>query len=93
MKIDLRKQLKDFYSSSKTPNIIDIPKAKFLSILGRGEPGGENYVSALNALYSVAYSVKFKSKFKGNDFTVMTLEGLWWFDDPNGSFGMAPRDE
>ncbi|MFQ5758948.1 MAG: GyrI-like domain-containing protein [Candidatus Bathyarchaeia archaeon] len=92
-KIDLRKQLKHLYSSSKKPSIIDVPPAKFLTISGRGKPGGEAYQAALNALYSVAYTVKFKAKAAGNDFAVMTLEGLWWFDDPQASFDEVPREE
>ena len=92
-KIDLRKQLKPFYSSSRKPNIVDVPPAKFLAITGRGEPGGEAYQAALNALYSVAYTVKFKAKAAGKDFVVMTLEGLWWWDDPEASFGEVPREE
>ncbi len=92
-KIDLRKQLKHLYSSPKKPNTIDVPPAKFLTVTGRGEPGCEAYQAALNALYSVAYTVKFKAKAVGNDFVVMGLEGLWWFDDPQASFGEVPREE
>jgi len=92
-KIDLRKQLKPFYSSSKNPNIIDVPPGKFLTITGRGEPGGKAYQEAMNALYSVAYTFKFKAKAAGKDFTVMTLEGLWWLDDPKASFDDVPREE
>ncbi len=92
-KIDLRKQLKHLYSSSKKPSIINVTPAKFLAITGRGEPGGEAYQAALNALYSVAYSVKFKAKAAGNDFVVMTLEGLWWLDDPKASFERVPREK
>lgn len=92
-KIDLRKQLKPFYSSSKKPNIVDVPPAKFLTITGRGEPRGKAYQAALNALYSVAYTVKFKAKAAGKDFIVMTLEGLWWWDDPEKPVDEVPREE
>jgi hypothetical protein len=92
-KIDLRKQLKHLYSSSKKPDVIDVPPAKFLTITGRGEPGGEAYQAALNALYSVAYSVKFRAKAAGKDFVVMNLEGLWWWDDPEAYFGEVSREE
>jgi len=92
-KLDLRKQLKHLYSSSTKPSIVEVPPAKFLTITGRGEPGGEAYQAALNALYSVAYTVKFKAKAAGNDFVVMGLEGLWWWDDPEASFHEVPREE
>ena len=92
-KLDLRKELKQFYTSSKKPNIVDVPEGKFLTITGRGEPGGEAYQAALNALYSVAYTVKFGSKKEGRDFTVMPLEGLWWWDTPATRLSEAPPRE
>jgi hypothetical protein len=81
-KIDLRKELKGFYSPKEKPEIVDVPEFNYLTYTGRGEPGGEAYSEALNALYAAAYTLKFASKKRGRDFTVMTLEGLWWWDDP-----------
>jgi hypothetical protein len=94
-KLDLRKELKQYYTAKKKPEVIDVPPGKFLTIVGRGEPGGEAYAAALQALYGLSYTLKFKSKAEGRDFTVMTLEGLWWWDDP-GVFdleGAPPREE
>jgi hypothetical protein len=82
-KLDLRKELKRFYSAKKKPEIIDVPSGNFLTIVGKGEPGGEAYSAALQALYGLSYTLKFKCKSEGRDFTVMTLEGLWWWDDPS----------
>ena len=94
-KLDLRKEFKQYYTAKRKPEIIDVPPGKFLTIVGRGEPGGEAYAAALQALYGLSYTLKFKSKAEGRDFTVMTLEGLWWWDDP-GVFdleGAPPREE
>ncbi len=94
-KLDLRKELKRLYTAKKEPEIIDVPPGKFLAITGRGEPGGETYTSALNALYGLSYALKFMSKEEGRDFTVMTLEGLWWWDDPTifDPENAPPREE
>ena len=95
-KLDLRKELKEFYKAgAKKPNIIDVPKGKFLTITGRGAPAGSDYQAALNALYSVAYTLKFKCKFEGKDFRVMALESLWWWDDPTifSIKNAPPKDE
>ncbi|MGD2201109.1 MAG: GyrI-like domain-containing protein [Candidatus Bathyarchaeota archaeon] len=81
-KLNLRKELKEFYTARKRPELVDVPPGKFLVIVGRGEPGGESYTSALQALYSLSYTLKFRCKDEGRDFTVMALEGLWWWDDP-----------
>jgi hypothetical protein len=81
-KTDLRKDLKRFYTAKEKPEIIEVPEFNFLTYTGRGEPGGVDYSEALNALYSSVYTLKFAMKKKGADFTVMTLEGLWWWDNP-----------
>jgi len=94
-KLDLRKELKQFYTAKKKPSIIDVPPGKFLIIVGRGEPGGSAYQAALNALYGLSYTLKFRCKAEGRDFTVMALEGLWWFDD-EGVFSLGdaqPRED
>ena len=81
-KLDLRKELKRYYTAKRKPEIVDVPPGKFLTYTGRGAPEGEAYQAALAALYGLSYTLKFKSKAEGRDFTVMALEGLWWWDDP-----------
>lgn len=90
-KLDLTKLHEEFYTSSTEPSIVDVPQANFLTILGRGAPGDEVYQRKLEALYGVAYAVKFKAKAAGNDYAVCKLEGLWWFDDPTAAD--VPREE
>ena len=81
-KLDLRKELKRYYTAKRKPEIIDVPPGSFLTYVGRGAPDGEAYQAALTALYGLSYTLKFRSKAEGRDFTVMALEGLWWWDDP-----------
>src|SRR4030042_7204889 len=92
-KLDLKKEFRHLYTSSTTPNLVEMPESKYLTIAGRGAPGGEAYQAASNALYSVAYTVKFKAKALGTDFTVMGLEGLWWWDRPDESSSAPPREQ
>jgi len=94
-KLDLKKELKKFYSPKVKPETVDVPEFSYLTYVGRGEPGGEAYGEALNALYGAAYTLKFASKKQGHDFTVMGFEGQWWWDDPR-IFDIAnapPRSE
>ena len=90
-KLNLTKLYKEFYTSSTEPSIVEVPEANFLTIVGRGAPGGDAYQRKLEALYSVAYRAKFKAKAAGNDYVVCKLEGLWWFDDPAATD--VPREE
>jgi hypothetical protein len=93
-KLDLRKELKRYYTAKKRPEMIDVPEGKFLIILGKGDPNGEEYQQAMTALYGVSYTLKFDQKAKGRDYNVMHLEGLWWVD--GGVFDLndpAPREQ
>ncbi|HCR55481.1 TPA: hypothetical protein DIV49_00760 [Candidatus Saccharibacteria bacterium] len=83
-KIDYKKQLTQFYSG-KVGNmlVVEVPSHNFLMIDGHGDPNtSKEYIDAIQALYPVAYTLKFMSKRTlGKDFGVMPLEGLWWSDN------------
>lgn len=84
-KIDFKKKLKHLYSpSSKEVSVVNVPRMNFLMIDGKGDPNTTlEYKQAVEALYAVAYNLKFKIK-KGTtqiDYGVLPLEGLWWVDD------------
>jgi hypothetical protein len=83
-KLDLKKTLKELYSArSDVVTAVDVPPADFLMIDGKGDPNNDPaYAASLQALYSLAYTMKFGvKKERGTDFTVMPLEGLWWTPD------------
>lgn len=80
-KLDLTKTYKSYYSAKSTPQLIDIEKAQFLSITGKGDPSGKEYADKIQALYATAYTVKFIYKSMSNDFAVSKLEGLWSYDE------------
>lgn len=84
-KIDWKKELKHLYRpSARAPVAVDVPAMNFLMIDGAGDPNtAQEYQQAVEALYAVAYALKFMVK-KGPaavDYGVMPLEGLWWVDD------------
>jgi hypothetical protein len=84
-KIDLKKQLKEFYSASaKEVREVVVPPLRYLMIDGKGDPNtSAEYAQAVEALFSVSYTAKFAVKKgpQGIDYAVMPLEGLWWADD------------
>jgi hypothetical protein len=55
----------------------------FIMIDGKGDPNtSQEYIDTIEALYPVAYTIKFTcKKLLGKDFGVMPLEGLWWTED------------
>ena len=94
--LDLVKQLKSLYSpSAKHPAIVEVPDLAFLMIDGRGDPNtSEAYEAALQALYGVAYTLKFtlKKTDPERDFKVAPLEGLWWTDEGSPTMDDLQRD-
>jgi len=50
-KIDYKKVYKDLYSPKKEPAFIDVPRIKFVIIEGKGDPNGEEFALATEALY------------------------------------------
>lgn len=92
-KIDLKKEDKQLYSpSSKEFSLVEVPEQQFLLLEGRGDPNGPAYSQAVEALFAVAYGVKFLSKKDpGIDYVVMPLEGLWWAED-TGAFDPETGD-
>jgi DNA-binding PadR family transcriptional regulator len=85
MTYDVKRELKHLYAPRNTTwALIDVPEQQFLAIDGTGNPNtAVEYATAVEALYAVAYTLKFATKEQGGrDFVVAPLEGLWWADDP-----------
>jgi len=83
-KVDFKKELKHLYRpSAKAFSVVVVPPMLFLMIDGHGDPNtAQEYQEALEALYAVAYKLKFMSKREmEKDYVVPPLEGLWWAED------------
>lgn len=84
-KYDVKRALKTLYSpSAKEFEVVDVPPMRYLAVEGHGDPNtAPEYAHAVEALYGVAYTLKFRSKNElGRDLAVAPLEGLWRADDP-----------
>lgn len=82
-KADLRKQLDSYKAKAGEFRVLTVPPLQYLMVDGHGDPNtSKEFSEALQLLYPVAYKLKFASKLElDKDYTVMTLEGLWWADD------------
>lgn len=82
-KLDFKKTLKTLYDPKEIGfHLVDVPAMDFLMVDGIGDPNQSvDYQHALEALYSVSYTIKFSLKADGFDYIVPPLEGLWWMDD------------
>lgn len=94
-KIDLKMELQGLYRpSAKQAAIITVPEMNFIMMDGAGNPNtSPDYQQAVEALYGVAYALKFASKKAlGRDYVVMPLEGLWW-GTPMGKHNFTEADK
>lgn len=85
-KIDYKKELKHLYGTTAKEGVVEVtvPPQNYLMVDGEGNPNtAQAYKEAVEALYSLAYTIKFivKKSEAAIDYTVMPLEGLWWTDN------------
>jgi hypothetical protein len=86
VKVDFKRELSGLYKPGRDAALVEVPELSFLMIDGHGDPNtSDAYGEALEALFSVSYTLKFTLKRAegGLDYAVMPLEGLWW--SPDGS--------
>ena len=82
-KVDFKKTLKHLYNPPKQFETVDVPEMQFLMADGHGDPNtAQEYKDVVEALYAMAYKMKFISKKTlEQDYAVPPLEGLWWAED------------
>jgi hypothetical protein len=84
-KIDYKKEYGDWFTASTSqPKWVELPALNYLMIDGKGDPNTSvEYQQAVEALFALAYGLKFKIKKgeTGLDYGVLPLEGLWWVPD------------
>lgn len=91
MAFDFKKEYKEFYMPKSKPQIVDVPRANYIAVRGKGNPNekGGAYQQAIGVLYAVAYTLKmsYKGDYKIEGFfeyVVPPLEGFWWQDNVEG---------
>src|SRR5262245_29932136 len=87
-KLDLYVKHKAEYAAPKRPAFVTVGPASYLAITGAGEPGGDEFTTAVGALYAVAFTIKMAKKFAGKDYAVCKLEALW----PREILGLARNE-
>ena len=82
MKHEWRKHEKLIYIPKVTADIIEIPKMKYITISGVGNPNQEDFKERIKTLYTLSYAIRMMPK-KGFtpegyfEYTVYPLEGDW----------------
>lgn len=91
MAFDFKKEYKEFYMPKDKPEIVNVPKANYIAVRGKGNPNDESgaYQQAIGVLYAVAYTLKmsYKTDYRIEgffDYVVPPLEGFWWQEGIDG---------
>ncbi|MEV4496933.1 GyrI-like domain-containing protein [Micromonospora arborensis] len=82
-KIDFKRTLDAYRAHRGQFRMVDVPDLQYLMVDGHGDPNtSPAFTEAVEALYPVAYKLKFASKRTLlRDYVVPPLEGLWWAED------------
>ena len=65
------------YRPTRRPLLVNLRDAQYLTVTGKGRPGGREFQEDLRALYGTAYALKFLERQRGHDFRVPMLEGIY----------------
>lgn len=81
-KIEYKKDFKHLYLPGTAPSVVNVEKAPYIMVSEEGDPNGEAFALATEALYSLSYAVKMSYKSSDvpvgyYDYTVFPLEGIW----------------
>ena len=82
MKIEWKKNDKQYYLPKNKPEVIIIPSFKYFTIRGEGNPNDPFFGDYISALYSLSYAIKMSPRqgFAPEnyiEYTVYPLEGIW----------------
>lgn len=83
MAFDFKKEYKEFYMPKNKPEIVNVPKANYIAVRGKGNPNEKDgaYQQAIGVLYAVAYTLKMSYK------TEYKIEGFFEYVVPPLEFG------
>ena len=71
----------DYYTASDKPEIVEIPKARYISIVGSGSPGTDIFYAKKKAIATFTEALQNSLFDTSNAFTSTTIEIFYWFDE------------
>ena len=84
MAFDFKKEYRELYLPKTDPAIVEVPRASYLAVRGKGDPNQEDgpYKRAVGLLYTMAYTIKMCEKGGRSipgffPYVVPPLEGFW----------------
>lgn len=96
-KYEWRKKDKDLYLPKSKPISINVPKMKYFTVEGKGNPNNEEFSKAVESLYSTSYFVRMMHNKNiapegYYEYTVFPLEGVWDLDEEGRKLDYLSKD-
>jgi len=98
IKHEYRKHEKELYDPKGSPRRVEVPSLNYIAINGKGNPNTEEFSSKIEALFTLAYTLKMFPR-KGViikdyfDYTVYPLEGVWDLSEKGRLENQLNKDE
>lgn len=98
MKHEYRKHEKELYAPKQKPELLTVPKQKFICIKGAGNPNNQDFSERIGVLYSFAYAIRMmpRNGYTPEDYfeyTVYPLEGLWDLSEKGRKMTLLDKNE
>ncbi len=77
-KMNMVREHRAYYSAGTHPELAEFSRNKYMTLQGKSRPGGRRFREGIDALFTLAYRLKFEYKAKGMNFSVPRLECQWW---------------
>ncbi len=93
--LNLEKSDRRYYGTGRKPIIEHFDSFPYITLFGQSAPEHALFLNGIQAVYALAYGVRFLSKTKGDVFTVPKMECYWFIGggpEVQHLFAQTPRE-
>jgi hypothetical protein len=83
---DVVQEYKSYYSAGIEPDLVTIPEAVYVSILGAGSPGTTIFYKKKKAIKAFVEELQGKLEATDKSFTGLVVEIFYWYDEQHAGF-------
>ncbi|MEO6282895.1 MAG: hypothetical protein ABIN80_13315 [Dyadobacter sp.] len=84
--MNIQEQYKNYFTAKEKPEVVQIDKASYVSILGKGSPGTAAFYKKKAAIKEFIVALEKRSALTDHAFTSRVVEIFYWFDQEQVGF-------
>lgn len=85
-KLDIRKEYESYYKANEYPEVVEIFEASYVSILGNGSPGTDDFYEKKKELKVLLEGIENRYSETEKSFTSSVVEIFYWYDEQQTGF-------